>query len=477
MSSISQFWTNMLKERIKSEISFITDEMVDSILRALSNPNDHSKYISLVSEIEEKTRKLITKVIKETFESIDEEYSKSVERLRKYVINKSNVERTLITIFGEITFTRTYFKSKLDGSKYFFIDDIFGLPKYDHYDPIVKGLAVDRVFSSNQAEAGRNIGERINNIKAIADNRNLLHIPRQSVHNWLKNWKVPNTVYDEQETPYVLYVMADEKFLGCQDLDGDIMAKCMIAFEDVKHVSKDRNMLVNKTVFTTFGDNPWGQFLDVLNQKYDLEKIKEIKLLGDGAGWINSGMGELKTNPNTVMTRLLCEFHFKQAINHITTDEDNRKLLIETFNNDTKNNFKNKVLEITKDVTETKRKETIDKKLNYILKNYKAIKDMLDSPIGSSMESHISHYIASLFSARPKGYSSLNINKYLKLNDYKINGINLFNLYLQSYDNEEIITINEQEINYSMFERNTGIPVLSNAEKTGLYKVIYSLAY
>lgn len=477
MSIISQFWTNMLKERIKNEISGITEEIIDSILKSLSNPNGHSKYISLVSEVEEKTRMLIVKIIKESFEQLDNEYSNSVERKRKYVINKSNVERTLITIFGEVTFKRTYFKSKLDGSKYFFIDDVFGLPKYDHYDSIIKGLAVDRTYSSNQAEAGRNIGERISKIKDITGDRNLLHIPRQSVHNWIKNWNTPNTVYKEQKTPYILYVMADEKFLGCQDLEGDIMAKCMIAFEDVKHVSKDRNMLVNKTVFTTFGDNPWGKFLDVLNQKYDLEKVKEIKLLGDGANWINSGMGELKTNSNTVMTRLLCEFHFKQSINRITTDEDNRKLLLETFNNDTKNNFKNKVLEITKDVTEDKRKKTIETNLNYILKNYNAIKDMIASPIGSSMESHISHYIASLFSSRPKGYSSLNINKYLKLNDYKINGINLFNLYLQSYDNEEVVTIDEEEMNYSMFERNTGIPVLNSGEKSGLYKAVHSLAY
>ena len=69
------------------------------------------------------------------------------------------------------------------------------------------------------------------------------------------------------------------------------------------------------------------------------------------------------------------------------------------------------------------------------------------------MESHISHYIANMFSSRPKGYSSLNINKYLKLNDYKINGINLFDLYLKSYDNEEEVTINQDELDYSIFKK------------------------
>ena len=46
---------------------------------------------------------------------------------------------------------------------------------------------------------------------------------------------------------------------------------------------------------------------------------------------------------------------------------------------------------------------------------------MLDLNIGSSMESHISHLIASLFSSRPKGFSTKRITKYLKLNDYKNN--------------------------------------------------------
>ena len=209
MSSISQFWTNMLKERIKNEISEITGQMVDGILNSLTS-NSYNKYISLVSEIEENSRKLIAKIIKETFEGLDFEYSNSIERKRKYVINKSNVERSIITIFGEITFKRTYFKSRLDSSKFFFIDEVFGLPKYDHYDPVIKGLTIDKTFSSNQAQAGKDIGERINNLKDIADNRTLHHIPRQSVHNWIKKWNTPKIEYDSFEDAKSLYVMVDE---------------------------------------------------------------------------------------------------------------------------------------------------------------------------------------------------------------------------------------------------------------------------
>lgn len=71
--------------------------------------------------------------------------------------------------------------------------------------------------------------------------------------------------------------------------------------------------------------------------------------------------------------------------------------------------------------------------MNYIISNYDSIKSILELNIGSSMESHISHLIASLFSARPKGFSTKRITKYLKLNDYKNNNINinLIILYLK----------------------------------------------
>ena len=58
---------------------------------------------------------------------------------------------------------------------------------------------------------------------------------------------------------------------------------------------------------------------------------------------------------------------------------------------------------------------------------------MLNLNIGSSMESHISHLIVSFFSSRPQDFSTKRIDKYLKLNDYKHNNINIFKLYLSTY--------------------------------------------
>ena len=128
---------------------------------------------------------------------------------------------------------------------------------------------------------------------------------------------------------------------------------------------------------------------------------------------------------------------------------------------------------------EPNRKETITKKLNYIITNYTSIKSMLELEIGSSMESHISHLIASMFSSRPKGYSTKRIKKYLKLNDYKNNNINIFNLYMDSYKNKDEVIINQNKLDYSIFEDNSesNIPILNEGLVSGTYRELNSLAH
>lgn len=206
-------------------------------------------------------------------------------------------------------------------------------------------------------------------------------------------------------------------------------------------------------------------------------KLKIFVYFGDGASWIKSGVNELRLNSSNNIKFYLCEFHFKQAIHHITSNKEKRNNLINIFSNNSKTDFINAVNEII--LEEPNREETIKKKLDYIINNYTAIKSMLKLNIGSSMESHISHLIASQFSARPKGFSTKRISKYLKLNDYKNNNINIFKLYMQSYKNTEEIIINENKLDYSIFESNSeqNIPILNNGIVNPTYEELNSLAH
>ena len=477
MNSISQNLRNVLKNRIKILISPILYNTVDFMIDNLLAVNAENKYFSLMSTIQSSTREMIRKIIISTFEEIDENYKHSADRLSKYYINKSNVSRTLITIVGEITFSRTYYKSKCSNKKFFYLDYVFDLPKYDHYDPVIKAIAINNATNTSQAEAARNISAITGDLNYFMDNSSVYNIPRQSVYNWIKEWHTPNIVPTSVETPETLYVMADEKYIGAQDIEKDIMVKCFVTFEDVKDISKNRRALVNRFVFSCYDSHAWPLFMDNIAKRYDFSKIKNIALLSDGGNWIKTGISELKLDPNNTVKFYLCEFHFKQAIHHITTDEDERKMLLEVFTNKRKKDFisaVNKIIENNKN-----REEIITKKLNYIINNYSSIKSMLKLNIGSSMESHISHLISSFFASRPKGFSTKRINQYLKLNDYKNNNINIFKLYMQSYKNNEIIEINEDIANNYTYDNfnNGNIPILNEGHIIPTYEILNALAH
>lgn len=477
MNSISQNLRNVLKNKIKILINPILYNMIDFMVDNLFDVNAQNKYFSLLSTIQSSTRELIKKIIISTFEEIDENYKHSAERLTRYYINKSNVKRTLITIVGEITFTRTYYKSKYSDKKFFYLDYAFNLPKYDHYDPIIKAIAINNATNTSQAQAARDISALTDDLKYFMDNSSIYNIPRQSIYNWIKEWKTPNIVPQSIETPETLYVMADEKYIGAQDIQKDIMVKCFVTFEGVEEISKNRRALVNRSVFSCYDSHAWPLFMDYIAKRYDFSKIKNIALLADGGTWIKTGINELRLDVNNHVKFYLCEFHFKQAIHHITTDENERKELLEIFTNKRKKDFVNAVNKIIEN--NKNREETINKKLNYIINNYSSIKDMLKLNIGSSMESHISHLIASFFASRPKGFSTKRINQYLKLNDYKNNGINIFKLYMQSYNNTEVVEIDENITNTYVYDNfNTGnIPILNDGHVTPVYETLNVLAH
>lgn len=477
--SISQKLKNVLKNRIKILINPILYKTVDFMFDNLLVDNDsNSKYFSFISTVQSSVRELVRNVVISTFQEIDNNFKESTYRKSRYFVNKSNVDRTLITIVGEIHFSRTYYQNKLcKNSKFFYIDKMFDLPKYDHYDPIIKGIAINNAFDTSQAQAARDTSAIIGKLKYFIDNSTVNNISRQSVYNWIKEWHTPDIVPASVETPETIYVMADEKYIGAQDIKKDIMVKCFVTFEDVAQVSKNRRMLVNRSVFSCYDSNAWPLFMDYIAKRYDFSKIKNIALLSDGGGWIKTGLQELRLDSNNTIKFYLCEFHFKQAINHITSDDNERFYLLHIFKTKDKDYFKAAVAQII--AQNQKRAETITKKLNYIINNYSAIKSMLELNIGSSMESHISHLIASFFSSRPKGYSTKRINQYLKLNDYKNNGINIFKIYMQSYKFTETVTINEDINNSCTCDNfsNGNIPILNDGNISPIYQTLNDLAH
>ena len=77
------------------------------------------------------------------------------------------------------------------------------------------------------------------------------------------------------------------------------------------------------------------------------------------------------------------------------------------------------------------------------------------------MESHISHNVAKYFSYEPKAYPKRRIQKLIKLQEYKADGINILALYLKSYKNNEQVVLKKEKLNFDIFNFSySNVPML-----------------
>lgn len=215
MNIISQNFKELLKNKIKIIISTNLYKYIDIFVDNLSlTDNNNFNYFNFINLLDSSIKSYILSIISSTFEEIDMQLRNSLERKNRYYINKSNVPRSITTIFGTVYFKRTLFKSKLSNKYVFLLDKRFDLPKYDHYDSIIKSIAINNTFNTSQAQAARDISFITNGLSYYIDKDKVFNIPRQSVYNWIKKWKVPNVTPKSINTPETLYVMADEKYIG-----------------------------------------------------------------------------------------------------------------------------------------------------------------------------------------------------------------------------------------------------------------------
>ena len=467
--STENFIINQIISNLKSKLSELLDEFIID--------NSKNRYVNIFLKLQNLINEISVTFISNLFETLDKVFRNSSKRKEKYYISKSNVKRTIITIFGTITFYRTLYINKLTGEYYFYVDDVLGLESYKNYDPIVRAILVQDSVITNPNHTSKYSPLDILNLK----NRLNESIPKQTIYKFKQDTKIRKINYEEIETDKTLYVMVDEKWIHKQDKNEPgkkkwIMSKCFVTFTGIKRKGK-RSRLTGRHVFITTSDKPWKEFMNEIYTVYNFEKINTINLLSDAGSWILSGASELKLYSNNKVIINTCEFHVKRKINRSTKDKELRVTIANIiYEKGDKEEFIKEMNKLIESKDSNSRKQKITEYKNYILKHWKGIINMKNSLCKSSMEAHIEHCIASSFSSVPKAYSENNIEGYLKLQEMVLNGISIFDYYLDTYNSDDdYIYNNEKEVNYSMFEHSTSnVPCLysnSNVSKA-LYSII-----
>lgn len=459
---------------INNTLQKIKGKLIDILSSIINNLTIH-RYIDSFLNIQKEINDMVVELIIDFISLIDNAYKASDERKKEYYINKSNVSRTIFTIYGEITFERTLYRSKKNNKHYYsFVDNVLGIESYNLYDPIVRGISISDAVNYTATNASYHSSlDTLNILDSL--NRNCIPIiSRQSIYRWIRNSGTPSINYEPINNGSTLYIMADEKWIHKQDKNDTkrkkwIMSKCFVVFTHIKSKGK-RNILKGKHIFITSSSNPYKELMDEICKIYDFEKVKTINLLSDADSWILAGKSELKLYVHNEIIVNTCEFHVKQKICRTTTDKDLRdKLSTAIYEHEDKKEFVIIMDEIIDSKDKQTRKDKITEYKNYIVKHWKGIIAMKYSDIKSSMESHISHCIASHFGSRPKAYSDKHIQTYLKFQEASLNNINILDYYLKLSYQKEDYTYNEKEISFAIFDKSvSNLPVCTSANPISL---------
>lgn len=450
MNIILQNYKNLINNLIRDYFS----DKLDSIIGSF-NAFSVNNYINLISNFDHNMNSFLCSALKNLLEEFDKNFSISLERKSKYHI-KYKTSRTILTIFSQITYSRTFYKSKLNGKCFCYVDRLLGLKKYDYFDPYIKAEILDYVSEHNYSETAYHLNSLIGN--RISTDVKLKHLSRQTIRNIILKEKISIPKINKLPDVESLYIIADEKWIPIQNNNHKkVMQKSIVIFDGFT-INGKRKYLNNKMTFSGRNEDFIYDTIHYIESAYDMSKIKYFYMLGDGAPWIKNLKYYFNYNKNIKIIQGLDKFHFKQCIIRILPKEDVYKVLSEYIIYNDKPSFERLTNEIIDLYPE--RKDKIEEYKSYIYNNWNNILNLYKYNLSCPMESQISHTFASYFTSRPKAYNKDTINKLIQLRLLKKNKYNIKQLFLKNINHKEIINLNKTEIDFSIFDNKETYSVL-----------------
>jgi len=443
----------------------------------LNVPGSPLVFPRLIEDFSFNGERMIREEIRDFLEKMDRDFRDSPGRSKDYYVNNTR-QRTIITMFGEITYRRTIYKDRLNGKIFCYVDEKLGIDRYSRYTGDVAAYAAEAYSDENSMiKVGIELGSLIYSKFSLCDNRIHL-IPRQTIYNLLRRVKeIRIQPESEKKKLKTLYVLMDEKYLPDHhkiDPDGkesrsSKMSKAALICEGLDRSDKKRHRYINCSYFSLYKGDYGSELISYIDQRYDLKHLKKIFVLADGASWIKSVSGDLRF-PKISTKQFLCKFHYHKALWRIFKDRDLYDLSLDYVYHEDKRDL-NKLFKTVKS-------ETNKKDIDYINNNWSLIRNMIHlKNMNCAMEQCISHHIHSQFDNVPKVYSDGNLNRYLSFRDNYRSNENMKYLYLEALKDKNTQTdktiINKTSYDLSHFDRQIPLPYYTAALESGKRPVVF----
>lgn len=395
----------LIMEKVKGEIE-------ENVIKAFEGD---AKLDDIVDSVTEMVNDIGVNTLLAIIEQLNEAIKNSPARKGKYHVHKKSVGRTLITRFGELEFERTYYKNILEKRYIYILDEMLGVKKYERIEGNLKADILEKAAEFSYQKAAKL------STPAFVTKQTVKNIIRENGE--IDNLEIKAKNKKEVET---IYIEADEDHVPLQNGKNKEM-KLIYVYDDKKEINKGRIELKNKRYFTGEMDpeDLWTQVATYLDQAYDLDKVKNIYIAGDGASWIKGGTQIIKDSKY-----ILDHYHLSKYVKILTAhlkSLENPVYITGPLWYCFKNNNKEDAIELIdiamKETPFKSKRKAMKKAKRYIKNNWEGINNLFkEEKYRCSAEGHISHILSARLSSRPMGWSVIGADEMARLRAYKANG-------------------------------------------------------
>ena len=398
------------------------EKVISLMTNFLKNSMEVGGLSEFTSNLEDNLMQLGYNLTKFSLEYAEEIIFKIEERKNQFESLEKD-DRIIISIFGDIDFKRRYYKNKETGKKVYLLDEYFKISPSERLLENVETRLIDEAVETNYEKAGKSAAYKT-------------EISKQTVMNKISdlNINIDELKVLNKKVVDNIYIIADEDHVHLQK--GGIEEPRLIVVYDSIIKEGKRTKLCNKKhfggVYKGRIDDLWEEVITYIENNYDLSKVKNIFILGDGANWIKTG---LEWIPNSI--NVLDKFHLMKAINGIVGKENKnnkeeiseyKRRIYRSFYELDFNKTKEIVYEILAEEMEENTRRRKEKSLNYILNNKEGISNLYryqKELHGCSAEGHISHLYSARLSSRPLGWKTKNVDNVSRLRLIKADNIEI----------------------------------------------------
>lgn len=401
-------------------------------------------------------------------ETIDSKLFESQIRKKEYE-TKDLRKRTLITDYGNIEYTRRYYRNKQTKEYVYLVDEKMGIEKNERIMKDVQSKIIELAHDISYLKTGKKVvGSEI--------------ISPTTVMKKVRQEELKVETQDEKKEIKRLYIEADEDHVS--ERGNKIGMPKLIYVHEGNYRKGNRNILKNVHYIGCLGKNSeelWLEVAEYIDKKYDVGKLKKVYICGDGAAWIKEGLNWIEKS-----VFVLDRFHLLKYINQATVEfpEYRNKLWynINIFDPISVESIFKEILEKT---TDEKRKEKVKYSYRYVMNQWSGIEIYeTDGEYlkGCSAEGHISHVYADRMSSRPRTWCDDGIDKMSRLRTFVSNGGNIYeelikrkktNTKLKKYDKiiQRNIKVGIEENKFYEF------PVVNTGMHSDIRKILNKIMY